>query len=72
MVYLCFAIAPNAENFIPQLVELLYYLLGGLAKRQVVSGSVVEQITQQKQAVCGFPAEGAEELGTIMGGTVNI
>ena len=74
LIHLSIAVAADAHKMVFGTVEKLDDLLGGVARGDVVSGTVVEQVTEKDEVFCFFRAKsfkhgaGAIKISVDIGG----
>ena len=72
LVHLGIAVAAHAQQPLPQGIQHGNYLFGGIALRQVVAGTVVQNIPQQQQLVRLLALHGGKQLPAVKSRTVQV
>ena len=72
LVYLRVAVALDAEDAVLPRIQHGEYLLGVIARRQVVPGAVVQQVSQQHQTVSPLPLHQVQQLPAVQGAAVDV
>ena len=72
LVHLCLAVTSYASDLLLHRAEHFDDLFGCIALGQIVSGTVIEKVSQQKYFFGFFALYRSHELFAIKGGAVNI
>ena len=72
LVHLCIAVTPNADNGFLDAVEKGNHLFGVIFPRQIIAGTMIEDIPQQQKPVRLFLVEQIYQLTSVVHRTVNI
>ena len=72
LVYLCLAVAAYGDDLILHAIEHGYDLFGGIVFGQVVSGPVIEEVSQKDDALRALLLYLVHEGAAPSGGTVDI
>ena len=72
LIHLSVTVSPDAQQMLPAAVEQLDDLLGGIALRQVVPGTVVQKISQQQKPLPALLLEALQQQLAVPGGAVEV
>ena len=72
LIYLCLTVASYAEQVLFHSVEHFYDFLGSIVLGKIVSGAVIEQVTQENELVRLFDFKALKQLSAAGGGAVEV